>query len=96
MPPEPRFAPGTPVRVADRPVRGHCRTPFYLRGHRGVVLEYAGRFHDPARLAQHRPGLPKLFLYRIRFPHLAPDGRPTQDEIEADIYEDWLESEATA
>lgn len=94
--PEPRFAPGTAVRVANRQPSGHCRTPFYLRGHRGVVTEYAGHFHDPTLLAQHRPGLPKLFLYRVRFPHLGPDGRPTQDEIEADIYEDWLESEATA
>jgi len=96
MPHEPRYAPGTPVRVADRPVTGHCRTPYYLRGQRGVVLEYAGCFHDPSQLAQHRPGLPKLFLYRVRFPHLTPDGQPTRDEIEADIYEDWLESEAAA
>jgi nitrile hydratase len=92
---EPRFTPGTPVRVANRQPRGHCRTPFYLRGHRGVVESYAGHFHDPTQLAQHRPGLPKLFLYRVRFPHLGPDGQPTRDEIEADIYEDWLESEAT-
>jgi nitrile hydratase subunit beta len=93
---EPRFSPGAPVRVANRQPNGHCRTPFYLRGHRGVVLAYAGRFHDPTQLAQHRPGLPKLILYRVRFAHLGPDGRETQDEIEADIYEDWLESEAAA
>lgn len=93
---EPRFSPGARVRVRNRQPSGHCRTPFYLRGHRGVVVECAGRFHDPAQLAQHRPGLPKLTLYRIRFAHLGADGRETQDEIEADIYEDWLESETAA
>jgi len=93
---EPRFAPGARVRVADRQPFGHCRTPFYLRGHRGVVESYAGRFHDPSQLAQHRPGLPKLILYRVCFAHIDSDGAETHDEIMADIYENWLESEAAA
>jgi len=89
---EPRFEPGACVRVADRQPQGHCRTPFYLRGRNGEVISLAGRFHDPAQLAQHRPGLPKLTLYRVRFAHIGLDGRTTQNEIMADIYEDWLES----
>ncbi|MFN6953464.1 MAG: SH3-like domain-containing protein [Acetobacteraceae bacterium] len=90
------LAPGTAVRVADRPAFGHCRTPFYLRGRRGVVTEFAGRFRNPEQLAYHRPGLPALPLYRVRFPYVAPDGTETTDEIVADIYGHWLEAEQLA
>jgi nitrile hydratase len=93
---EPRFAPGARVRVAERQPRGHCRTPFYLSRRAGVVVSYAGRFRDPEQMAQHRPGLPMLRLYRVSFPHIGADGRPTQDEIMADLYEDWLEPESEA
>ena len=88
--------PGTPVRVADREAFGHCRTPFYLRGRRGVVTECAGRFRNPEQLAYHRPGLPALPLYRVPFPFVTPDGVETADEIVADIYGHWLETEQAA
>ncbi|MCB1547271.1 MAG: nitrile hydratase subunit beta [Hyphomicrobiaceae bacterium] len=85
---------GDAVRVIDRPSLGHCRTPIYLRGKRGVVCEILGRFRDPERLAYHRPGLPMLRLYKVRFrqedlwEHYA--GLPG-DHLEADIFEHWLE-----
>lgn len=90
------LAPGTSVRVADRPASGHCRTPFYLRGRRGVVTAFAGRFRNPEQLAYHRPGLPTLALYRVRFSCTEPDGTGTADEIVADIYGHWLETEKGA
>ena len=46
-----RFAPGERVQVAARPVLGHCRTPWYVRGKSGVVIAVHGRFRDPERLA---------------------------------------------
>ena len=61
------FAPGDRVRVAARPVLGHCRTPWYLRGKPGVVAAVLGRFRNPELLAYHKPGLPALVLYKIRF-----------------------------
>jgi len=88
--------PGTPVRVADRPAAGHCRTPFHLRGRRGVVTVCAGRFRNPEQLAYHRPGLPALPLYRVPFPFVTPDGVETADEIIADLYAHWLETEEPA
>lgn len=89
-----RFAPGDAVVVSDRPALGHCRTPFYLRGRRGVVAAVQGAFRDPEKLAYHKPGLPLEPLYKIRF--LQKDLWPAyagraEDHLEADIYDGWLE-----
>ena len=88
------FAPGDAVRVAERGVVGHCRTPWYLRGKTGVVASVHGVFRDPQTLAYHRPGLPMLTLYKVRFRQreLWKDyAGPAGDELEVDIYESWLE-----
>jgi nitrile hydratase len=88
------FAPGERVRVAARPVLGHCRTPWYLRGKAGVVAAVQGTFRNPELLAYHKPGLPAQVLYKVRFEqaelwdHYAGPG---SDHLEADIYEHWLE-----
>lgn len=89
----PRFLPGDKVRIDDRPVSGHCRTPFYLRGRSGVVEDLHGRYRNPEQLAYHRPGVPMRYLYRIRFDqrevwpeYVGSDG----DDVVADIFEHWL------
>jgi len=89
----PRFAAGDTVRIDDRPALGHCRTPYYLRGRIGVIASVQGAFRDPERLAYHKPGLPAQVLYKVRFRQidLWPDyAGPTDDQLEADIYESWL------
>jgi len=93
-PPARRFSPGDAVRVSDRAVVGHCRTPWYLRGKTGVIASVHGTFRDPETLAYHRPGLPALPLYKVRFRQRDLWGRyagPPGDELEVDIYEPWLE-----
>jgi len=89
----PRFRPGDPVRVDERMVLGHCRTPWYLRGRTGVIANVQGAFHDPEKLAYHKPGLPRQVLYKVRFRQAdlwtGYPGR-SQDQLEADIYEHWL------
>jgi nitrile hydratase subunit beta len=88
------FAPGDRVRIAARPVLGHCRTPWYLRGRAGVVAEVHGAFRNPESLAYHRPGLPAQVLYKVRFRQKDLWGSyagPASDHLEADIYEHWLE-----
>lgn len=90
-----RFRPGQTVHVIERPALGHCRTPWYLRGKRGVVASVQGAYRDPERLAYHKPGLPSQVLYKVRFlqRELWPDyPGPASDHLEADIYEGWLES----
>lgn len=92
----PRFAPGDRVVVDTRAADHHCRTPYYLRGQSGVVERVHGQYRDPEKLAYHRPGLPKRYLYRVRFeqaaiwPDYAAGGR---DILAADIFEHWLLAE---
>ena len=89
-----RFAPGDAVRVAVRPVLGHCRTPWYVRGKAGVVTSVHGAFRNPELLAYHKPGLPAQVLYKVRFAQGALWERyrgPPGDELEVDIFEHWLE-----
>ena len=87
------FKSGDAVRVGDRDVAGHCRTPYFLRGKSGVVGEVLGVFRDPARLAYHRPGWPAQVLYKVRFRQTDVwDGYAgsAHDHLEADLYEEWL------
>lgn len=90
----PRFKKGATVKVGERLAIGHCRTPFYLRGKKGTVASIHGAYHDPERLAYHKPGLPEQVLYKVRFVQadLWPGYKgPATDHLEADIYEYWLE-----
>ena len=89
-----RFAPGDTVAVRVAYPRGHCRTPYYCRGKRGVVERICGEFRNPEELAYGRPGLPKQPLYRVRFAldQLWPGyAGPPDDTIDIEIYEHWLQ-----
>ena len=88
-----KFAVGARVRIDDRDSVGHCRAPRYLRGLSGEVCALQGIFRDPERLAYYRPGLPPLPLYKVRIPQTAiwPDySGPRDDDLEVDVYENWL------
>jgi hypothetical protein len=89
-----RFAVGGRVRVRKAAPPGHIRTPFYIRGHVGVIERLCGSFPNPEELAQMRDGLPAQPLYRVRFlqKDVWPDysGSP-QDLLEVEIFQHWLE-----
>lgn len=89
-----RYRPGDRVRVRAAYPPGHVRTPFYCRGHTGMVERLCGAFPNPEELAYNRPGLPAQPLYRVRFKsaELWADyrGRP-DDAVEIEIFEHWLE-----
>jgi nitrile hydratase len=90
----PRFRPGDAVRVRKAAPPGHIRTPFYIRGHAGVIERLCGAFPNPEELAQMRDGLPAQPLYRVRFrqKEVWPDyGGGVQDELEVEIFQHWLE-----
>lgn len=92
-----RFAIGDRVRVRFAEVSGHCRTPYYLRGKRGVVAQFRGEFRNPEELAYHRPGLPVQPLYQVEFAFGEVWGANKRDSrlsIAADIYQHWLEPDA--
>jgi hypothetical protein len=88
------LTPNTRVRVLGHRIPGHCRTPYYLKGREGVVIEDAGTHRNPEQLAYFKPGLPLKRLYRVRFlqRELWPDYAGAEgDVLEADLYEHWLE-----
>lgn len=89
-----RFAPGDRVRVRTAHPPGHLRTPYYVRGHTGVVESIAGTYANPEELAYGRDGRPERALYRVRFDQRAlwPDyAGSAADTTVVDIFEHWLE-----
>ncbi len=91
---EPIFSPGDRVRVRSGAPLGHVRTPWYIRGHAGVVERVCGAFPNPEELAQQRDGLPVQPLYRVRF--LQKDVWPgyrgnAADVLELEVFQHWLE-----
>jgi len=89
-----RFKPGDSVRIrVDDPPR-HIRTPAYIQGKIGRVETVQGAFYDPESLAYGGEGLPKQFLYLVRFDERSVwvrYGGDPQDQLLIDIYEHWLE-----
>jgi nitrile hydratase subunit beta len=89
-----RFGAGDRVHVRDWDAPGHLRTPWYVRGHVGIIERYCGTFRNPEELAYGRSGLPAQPLYRVRFlqADLWPDyGGPAGDTLDVEIYQHWLE-----
>ena len=89
-----RYKPGDVVRVKKAYPLGHIRTPFYIRGHSGVIERICGSFGNPEELAQMRSGEPRQPLYRVRFLQQevwpAYRGNPG-DVLEVEIFQHWLE-----
>lgn len=92
---DPKFAPGDLVAVRVAYPLGHVRTPFYIRGKRGVVERICGAYPNPEELAYARPGLPAQPLYRVRFlqSEIWPGYRGREeDTVDIEIYQHWLET----
>jgi nitrile hydratase len=90
----PLFRVGDPVRVRFADPPGHIRTPWYIRGHAGVIERLCGSFGNPEELAYNRPGTPREPLYRVRFrqSQVWPDYRgPAADTVDIEIFQHWLE-----
>lgn len=91
----PLFAPGERVRVRRAYPPGHVRTPWYIRGHVGVIERICGAFANPEELAYNRPGTPRQPLYRVRFRQreVWPDYQgAAEDHLEIEIYQHWLDA----
>lgn len=87
---------GDTVRVKTGYPRTHCRTPYYVRGQRGVVEALIGAYPNPERLAYGHSGLPETMVYRVRFPQRrlwADYPGAAEDTLTADVFEHWLEPE---
>lgn len=90
----PCYGNGDRVRVRKVDAPGHIRTPWYIRGHEGVIERFCGYFKNPEELAYVRAGTPLRALYRVRFVQSeiwpAYSGAAA-DTLDIDIYEHWLE-----
>lgn len=90
----PRYRPGDSVVVRRAAPPGHIRTPWYIRGHRGIVDRLCGTFGNPEELAYNRSGEPRQPLYRVRFRQreLWPDySGADRDTVDVEVYQHWLE-----
>ncbi len=82
-----------PVRVRPMAPPGHLRTPFYLRGRRGVVERALDAFPNPEALAYGLPAEQQM-LFRVRFTMAEIWGAAAErpdDTLDAEIYAHWLE-----
>ena len=89
-----RFNTGDRVRVREAYPPGHVRTPYYLRGKKGVVSRLIAKHPNPEELAYGRDDPPLMPVYWVRFSQtdIWPDYTGSEiDSAEADIQESWLE-----
>jgi nitrile hydratase len=70
------------------------RTPRYIQGKTGVIAAVHGAFRNPESLAYGGDGLPRQYLYLVRFDNTQvwpTYSAATHDKLLIDIYEHWLE-----
>ena len=94
-----KFQPSDRVRVRTETPSGHFRTPAYIQGKAGIIESIHGAYRNPETLAYGGDGLPKQFLYLVRFDQAdiweeydsSPQDTLLRDALLIDIYEHWLE-----
>lgn len=90
----PHFAVGDRVRVVDLGKAGHVRTPDYVLGRSGQVIQRCGLFLNPEDLSVGITHGPVVALYRVRFSMSELWGGPQRhpdDSLCIEIYDHWLE-----
>ena len=88
------FSVGDTIAVRRSYPLGHVRTPYFIRGQSGVIVEVVGAFADPQELAYGRNGKPAINLYRVRFLQSEVWSEyegSTKDTLLVDLYENWLQ-----
>lgn len=89
----PTFSVGDRVIVKNETPPNHHRTPWYIKGRRGVVVEFIGMYLNSETRAHGGDGLPELPMYRVEFDqiYLWPDySESASDKLWIDLYEHWL------
>lgn len=81
-----RFKPGDRVLVKRENPDGNPRTPQYIRGKKGVIVEVHGVISNPR---DHRGLYPPL--YTVLFEVEETFGGTSPDKLWVDVHEEWLE-----
>jgi nitrile hydratase subunit beta len=89
------FSVGDRVTVVNLRKPGHVRTPDYILGHTGEVVQCCGSFLNPEDLSVGRTGGPVVPLYRVQFRMAElwadPQHHP-EDTLCIEIYGHWLKA----
>lgn len=88
-----RFEIGDYVEVLSLDKSGHVRIPHYVRGKRGVIVQYCGTYLNPEDLAVGQTAGPAIDLYRVEFTQTSlwqTPAHPKQDRLIIEIYDHWL------
>jgi nitrile hydratase subunit beta len=80
------FKVGDRVAVKEDNPSGNPRTPKYIRGKKGVIVEAHGVIEN---LRDHRGLYPPL--YTVAFDVREVFGTESADKLRVDLHEDWLE-----
>lgn len=93
--PEPRHHVGELVQVSSQRKPGHVRTPVYLLGRRGKVIDFRGMYLNPEDIAHFKATVFRLPLYLVEFDLSEVWGqacpqRSIRDKTRVEIYEPWL------
>lgn len=80
-----KFAPGDPVTVALENPGGNPRTPGYVRGKRGVIVDVHDVLENPR---DHRGTYSPLYTVRFDLREISPCNDP--DAVWVDVHEEWL------
>ena len=81
------FKIGEQVTVKQENPLGNPRTPIYVRGKNGVVIDVHGVINNPR---DHRSLYPPL--YTVMFDIKEIFGTQTDDKLYVDVHEEWLEN----
>ena len=88
------FEIGQRVKVLAQVPGGTTRTPFFIRGKKGVIVTAHGPVGNPRALSYGNRRAPKVPLYGVSF-HMAhlydEDPDILTDRVIVDVWEDWLE-----
>ena len=87
----PLFKAGDSVRVRNLHTQGHIRLPGYLRGKTGEVVRYHKAHVFPDSNA-HGAGENPQHLYTLRFKAREVFGADSDDDLQADLFEPYLEA----
>jgi nitrile hydratase len=81
------------VRVVNLAKAGHVRTPDYIVGCTGKIVQFCGMFLNPEDLSVGITQGPVVALYRIKFAMSAVWKEPPRhpdDALCIEIYDHWL------
>ena len=89
-----KYVKGDKIKVCPIFPPGHVRTPFFIRGKKGIIEYFWGTYPNPEELAYGRAGTPDNPLYKVKFKQSdlwKNYSGSTHDSLSIDIYENWLE-----